>query len=56
MRTVGGVILERETPYEEPVVQDYGDLLEITRAGEIHGMEDAGPKFSVLDVSNGQLP
>jgi hypothetical protein len=48
--------MEREIPYEEPVVQDYGDLLSMTQAGEIQGFEDAGPKFSILDVSNGQFP
>ncbi len=43
-------------PYEGPTIEDYGDLLSMTRAGELQGMEDAGVKFSILDVSDGQLP
>jgi hypothetical protein len=42
--------------YEGPTIEDYGDLLSMTQAGELQGMEDAGVKFSILDVSNGQFP
>lgn len=38
-------------PYESPTVEDYGSLAELTAAGSIFGAEDAGPKFSILDVS-----
>jgi hypothetical protein len=37
--------------YESPAVQDYGTLVDLTAAGNIVGFEDAGPKFSLLDVS-----
>lgn len=39
-----------------PTVSDYGTLIDLTAAGEIQGFEDAGVKFSFLDVSDGQFP
>lgn len=48
--------VDEQTPYEAPVLEDYGDLMQMTQAGEIQGVEDAGPKFSFLDVSNGVFP
>ena len=39
--------MERETPYEDPVVRDYGDLLSMTQAGEIQGLADAGAEALV---------
>ena len=43
-------------PYEVPTIEDYGDLLSFTQAGQVEGMEDAGTKLSFLDVSGGQFP
>jgi hypothetical protein len=37
--------------YDAPAVQDYGTLIDLTAAGNVVGFEDAGPKFSLLDVS-----
>ena len=42
--------------YEAPTIEDYGDLLSFTLAGQVEGMEDAGTKLSFLDVSGGQFP
>jgi hypothetical protein len=42
--------------YTQPEVVDLGDLVQITQAGELLGEEDAGAKFSFLDVSDGVLP
>ncbi|MEX2196527.1 MAG: hypothetical protein WD844_14680 [Thermoleophilaceae bacterium] len=43
-------------PYEDPTVEDYGDLLSMTQGGELLGQEDGGTKLSFLDVSDGMLP
>jgi hypothetical protein len=37
--------------YQSPAVEDYGTLVDLTAAGSLVGFEDAGPKFSLLDVS-----
>ena len=37
--------------YEVPAIEDYGSLVDVTAAGNLIGSEDAGPKFSILDVS-----
>lgn len=42
--------------FATPTITDYGDLVELTAGGELIGTEDAGTKFSLLDVSDGQLP
>jgi hypothetical protein len=34
-------------PYELPVVEDYGDLLELTAASGFTGPEDGGNKLSI---------
>jgi hypothetical protein len=50
VRTNGeGHTLEKH--YEVPEVEDQGTLLDLTAAGSLLGSEDAGPKFSPLDVS-----
>lgn len=42
--------------YTTPELADLGDLVQMTQAGQIQGFEDNGPKFSILDVSDGALP
>jgi hypothetical protein len=37
--------------YESPAVDDKGTLVDLTAAGSLVGLEDAGPKFTLLDVS-----
>jgi hypothetical protein len=50
------VFVDSREPFEVPIVRDFGDLVQMTEANQIQGFEDAGPKFSVLDVSDAVLP
>lgn len=43
---------DRETGYTSPKLEDLGTLTELTLANELFGMEDAGMKLSILDVSS----
>lgn len=49
--------METKDPgYSSPQIEDLGTLVQMTLAGEIQGFEDAGPKFSLLDVSGAGIP
>jgi hypothetical protein len=43
--------MERGAPYEEPVVRDYGDLLEVTQAHELDATDDAAVKLAMLELA-----
>jgi hypothetical protein len=43
--------MRKATAYETPVVRDYGDLVELTRASGFVCQEDGGSKLTIHHVS-----